>query len=267
MHSAESTVESRQSIARRASELFAQYRDDIHGRTDRLFAGLMAFQWLLGDHLRAVGVAARVGGLRQSHEPACVGRGRRGRRDQSVPCAARSVPAGADIDALRDRRRADADGRASHPPDRRADRDALSRVRLARLPRLLSRLAGTDSGHDRRRARSPAAWDLLAAVGLWRGGRESVAVAGARRVGHLRGRLPRRRLPSQPVGDAPDGRANRGARAGDSHPARGRARAAAGARRRAPERRAGRHAGRAVATSRSARRRRRPAPRASSWPA
>ena len=48
MHAVESTVESRQSIALRASELFAQYRDDIHGRTDRLFAGLMAFQWLLG---------------------------------------------------------------------------------------------------------------------------------------------------------------------------------------------------------------------------
>ena len=48
MHSPESTAESKSSIARRANELFAEYRDDIHGRTDRLFAGLMAFQWLLG---------------------------------------------------------------------------------------------------------------------------------------------------------------------------------------------------------------------------
>ena len=37
-----------ESIARRTGELFAAYQHDIHRRTDRLFAGLMAFQWLLG---------------------------------------------------------------------------------------------------------------------------------------------------------------------------------------------------------------------------
>jgi two-component system sensor histidine kinase/response regulator len=37
-----------ESIARRSAELFAAYQQDIHRRTDRLFAGLMAFQWLLG---------------------------------------------------------------------------------------------------------------------------------------------------------------------------------------------------------------------------
>src|SRR5688572_15454491 len=37
-----------ESIARRTGELFAAYQQDIHRRTDRLFAGLMAFQWLLG---------------------------------------------------------------------------------------------------------------------------------------------------------------------------------------------------------------------------
>ena len=37
-----------ESIARRTSELFAAYQQDIHRRTDRLFAGLMAFQWVLG---------------------------------------------------------------------------------------------------------------------------------------------------------------------------------------------------------------------------
>jgi two-component system sensor histidine kinase/response regulator len=36
------------SIVRRTNELFAEYQQDIHRRTDRLFAGLMAFQWLLG---------------------------------------------------------------------------------------------------------------------------------------------------------------------------------------------------------------------------
>ena len=35
-------------FTRRADELFAEYRHAIHGRTDRLFAGLMVFQWLGG---------------------------------------------------------------------------------------------------------------------------------------------------------------------------------------------------------------------------
>ena len=34
--------------SRRADELFEQSQRDIHRRTDRLFAGLMAFQWLAG---------------------------------------------------------------------------------------------------------------------------------------------------------------------------------------------------------------------------
>ncbi len=37
-----------ESIVNRTRELFAAYQHDIHRRTDRLFAGLMAFQWLLG---------------------------------------------------------------------------------------------------------------------------------------------------------------------------------------------------------------------------
>lgn len=35
-------------IARRADQLFTSYQRDIHRHTDRLFAGLMAFQWILG---------------------------------------------------------------------------------------------------------------------------------------------------------------------------------------------------------------------------
>src|ERR1044072_5419950 len=34
--------------SRRADELFQQSQRDIHRRTDRLFAGLMAFQWIAG---------------------------------------------------------------------------------------------------------------------------------------------------------------------------------------------------------------------------
>jgi two-component system sensor histidine kinase/response regulator len=37
-----------QSIARRSGELFIAYQQDIYRRTDRLFAWLMGFQWLLG---------------------------------------------------------------------------------------------------------------------------------------------------------------------------------------------------------------------------
>jgi PAS domain S-box-containing protein len=37
-----------ESITRRTNELFTAYQQDLHRRTDRLFAGLMAFQWLLG---------------------------------------------------------------------------------------------------------------------------------------------------------------------------------------------------------------------------
>jgi signal transduction histidine kinase len=37
-----------ESVARRSAALFAVYQHDIYRRTDRLFAGLMAFQWLLG---------------------------------------------------------------------------------------------------------------------------------------------------------------------------------------------------------------------------
>src|SRR3979490_897160 len=33
---------------RRAAELFDQYQSDLNRRTDRLFAGLMGFQWIAG---------------------------------------------------------------------------------------------------------------------------------------------------------------------------------------------------------------------------
>jgi signal transduction histidine kinase len=35
-------------VTQRARELFSAYQHDIHRRTDRLFAGLMVFQWVLG---------------------------------------------------------------------------------------------------------------------------------------------------------------------------------------------------------------------------
>ena len=118
--------------------------------------------------LRAVGVAAGLGRTGQPHASARLGRGRRRRHHQPVPGAARTVPAGPAVDALHHRRRADADGRAAHPSHRRTHRDALSRLRLAGVPRVLSRLARAGSGDRRRRAGSHAARHLLAAVGLRR---------------------------------------------------------------------------------------------------
>src|SRR2546430_16271946 len=35
-------------VGRRANELFSSYQRDIYKSTDRLFAGLMAFQWIAG---------------------------------------------------------------------------------------------------------------------------------------------------------------------------------------------------------------------------
>src|SRR5260221_4791121 len=42
------TFDSTQAVQRRASELFTSYQRDIYKHTDRLFAGLMGFQWIAG---------------------------------------------------------------------------------------------------------------------------------------------------------------------------------------------------------------------------
>jgi signal transduction histidine kinase len=48
MHHADPAPEPINSVAPRSCELFEEYRNDIYVQTDRLFAGLMVFQWLLG---------------------------------------------------------------------------------------------------------------------------------------------------------------------------------------------------------------------------
>jgi two-component system, sensor histidine kinase and response regulator len=55
-------------VTGRADELFAHYRREIHTRTDRLFAGLMAFQWLLGIIFALfVSPLAWEGGISRTH--------------------------------------------------------------------------------------------------------------------------------------------------------------------------------------------------------
>ena len=52
----------------RADELFTEYQQDIYRRTDRLFAGLMAFQWIAGIVFALwVSPLAWAGGLSQTH--------------------------------------------------------------------------------------------------------------------------------------------------------------------------------------------------------
>ena len=52
----------------RAGDLFRQYQQDIHQRTDRLFAGLMAFQWIAGIVFALwVSPLAWYGGLSRTH--------------------------------------------------------------------------------------------------------------------------------------------------------------------------------------------------------
>ena len=134
-------VEHAAPASRRADELFAQYQHEIHKRTDRLFAGLMGFQWIAGIVFALWVSPLAWYGHDQPHAPARLGRDPPRRRDQPLPGAARAASPGRGVDALHDRRRADADGRAAHPPHRRPHRDALPRLRLAGVPGVLSRLA------------------------------------------------------------------------------------------------------------------------------
>ena len=100
------------------------------------------------------------------------------------------IPARA-IDALHDRHRADADGRAAHPPHRRPHRDALPRLRIAGVPGVLSRLARAAS---RRPSSSPPITCCAASSGRSRSTAslvaERVALGRACGLGRVRGRLP-----------------------------------------------------------------------------
>ena len=185
------------SVNIRAGELFAGYTHDIHKRTDRLFAGLMALQWIGGilfalwvsplawsgstssTHLH-VWAAVVLGGL-ISLFPALLG----------------AAAAGPAVHALHDCDRSDADGRAADPSHRRPHRNAFPRLRLAGVSGVLPGLARAGSRDCRRRAGSHSARILLAAIGLRRHGRQPVALARACGVGHLRRRLSRRRLPAE----------------------------------------------------------------------
>ena len=83
-----------------------------------------------------------------SRPPVC--RGASGRRHQQPSHRVGQGATRLARDAARDRRGTDAVVGAAHPPHRRPHRDALPRLRLARVPRVLPRLAGPGTGDARR---------------------------------------------------------------------------------------------------------------------
>ena len=154
--------------AAEADALFRAHQDQIYRRTDRLFAHLMVAQWVAGI-VFALWVSPRAwtGSTSQTHVHVWAAV-LLGGAISLFPALLALLRPGRAVDALHDRHRTDADERAAHPPDRRPHRDALPRLRLARVPRLLSRLARARPSDRRRRARSLPARHLLAAVGLRR---------------------------------------------------------------------------------------------------
>ena len=144
-------------IVRRAEERYQAHRDQVFRATDRLLGALMVGQWVFGIFLAVtlspyawegkvktvhmhVWTALLLGGV---HRAACRSRSRCCARGGVVT---RHVIAGG----------ADAVVGAAHPPDRRAHRDPLPRVRLARRSSPSTATGGCwSTGHGRRGRRSP----------------------------------------------------------------------------------------------------------------
>jgi hypothetical protein len=184
-----STLNPEPAKGRRASELFASYQRDIYASTDRLFAGLMGFQWIAGivfalwvsplawygsisrTHLH-VWAAVVVGGV-ISLFPALLGLLRPGRASTRYTIAVAQMLMGALL---------------IH----------LTGGRLETHFHVFGSLAFLAFY----RPRSHAARDVLAAVGLRCSGGQPVALGRARRVGGFRRRLSGGLVPPQRRGDA-----------------------------------------------------------------
>ena len=178
----------------RARDLFERQLRAGYERADRLFLVLLLIQWaaavvtaLLISPTAWAGTAERV----HIHVWAAL---LLGGAIAALPVLLRLGQARLDRDASRHRGRPDAHGRPAHPPERRPDRGAFPRLRLARLPGALSRLAGAGDRDDRRGPGSFPPERLLASLHLRRPDDEPLAMARARRLGPLRGRRPRLRL-------------------------------------------------------------------------
>ena len=200
----------------RAADLFREYQHEIHKHTDRLFAGLMGFQWVAGivfalwvspltwdgpvsrTHLH-VWAAILVGGT-ISLFPALLALLRPGRPSTRYTIAVAQMLMGALL---------------IHLTGGRIETHfhvfgSLAFLAFYRDWRVLV------PATDRRGAGSHAARGVLAAVGLRRAGRQPMALGGARRVGDLRRRVSLVSHSSQRHGDAGDGGSHGDARTGSS---------------------------------------------------
>ena len=192
--------------SRRANDLFDQYqrRDPpAHRPAVRRPDGVPVDR---RDRLRALGVAAGVVRRRRAARTCTSGpRCFSAASSACLPRCSRLLRPGRRLDAVHDRGRADADGRAADPSDRRPHRDALPRLRLARVPRVLPRLACA-----RARRRSSSRSITCCAAFFWPQSVYGVLVASQWRwLEHAAWVLfedvvPRRVVPPQHRGDAAD---------------------------------------------------------------
>ncbi len=149
------------------------------------------------DRRRARRVAVGMG--RESPHRSCPrARRRRPRRRAERSADLPRAPAPRmERDPLRHRGRADALVGAPHPPHGRPNRDPLSRLRIARVPRVLSRLARPRPGDDHGCGRPPRSRVSLARIGLRNPLPRVVAIPRARVLGRLRGQRARLRVPAR----------------------------------------------------------------------
>ena len=134
-----------------AEELYRAHERSIFEQTDRLFAGLDGRPVARGHRGRVLDFAANVGGLDQPDASARLGRALPGRTDHAAAGHAGAHAAGPRGDAVRHLHLPGADVDAADSLHRRPHRDPLPRLRVARVPLVLSRLA-------RARARRPSSW-------------------------------------------------------------------------------------------------------------
>ena len=125
-----------------------------------------------------------------------------GRSDQRAADRADAAATRLVADAPGGRRRADAVVGDAHHDHRRPHRDSLPRVRVARVPGGVSRLEAAADGDDRGLHRSPRARPVVARQRLRHREPRVVAVPRARRLGRVRERRPRVRVPAPGRRDA-----------------------------------------------------------------
>ena len=134
----------------RAAEIRNESLFERRVRVDRMFVALFIIQWVAGIIGALTVSPVRLGGKGPHGPPSRVGGGRRRGGNHHPAHPPGDLPSRHDVDPPRHRRLADALLRAAHPSDRRPDRDALPRLRLAGVPGLLPRLDGAHHGHGHR---------------------------------------------------------------------------------------------------------------------